>query len=207
MVDSAIVGQPTNASLALGLNQNMRAGRLAELIVQELHGRYYESTYNKAMFSVASQAVATTTVGLATTYTGLCLSNPINSPVNLVINKCTTMQSVIQATQVEAYALAVGYNATTNVTHSTPATPQPNFVGATASANAKADTSATLPTAPLYFAFVQQTAAASTNGPGGQIDLEGSLILPPGGYIAWVTPAQASVAGLWFSFSWEEVPV
>ena len=45
------------------------------------------------------------------------------------------------------------------------------------------------------------------NGTGTVIDLEGSIILPPGGYACWVTPAQASVAGMWFSFNWIEVPI
>ena len=207
MVDQAVVGQPSNTSLAIGSTQNLRAGRLAELIVQELHGRYYESAYNKAIFTAASQAAATTTVGLATTYTGLCVSNSINSPVNLAINKCSFMQSVIQATQPEAFALAVGFNASTNVTHTTPGTPQSSVIGSGITANAKVDIAATLPTAPTYYAFVQNTPAATTNGAGGIIDLEGSLIIPPGGYILWATPAQASVAGMWFSIQWEEIPL
>lgn len=184
-----------------------RAGNLGDLIVSQLHGRYYEQTVRGNTFFVASQAVATSTVGLATTYTGLCLSNPVGSTVNLVLTKASIMQSVIQAVQVEAYALATGYNATTNVTHTTPATPQTTLIGSGLTAIAKADTAATLPTAPVYAVFVQNTATATANGPGSVIDLEGSIILKPGAYIAWVTPAQASVAGMWYSFMWEEVPI
>lgn len=190
-----------------GTTPFLRGGQLGDAIVSELHGRYYETTYRKNSFYVAIQSVATTTVGLATTYTGLVLSNPVGSPVNLALNKCSLMQSVIQATQVEAYALAYGSNTTTNVTHTAAATIQSSFIGSNASSQAKADTSATLPTAPVYGHFITNTAAASTNSPGSVIDLEGSIILPPGAYAAWVTPAQASVAGLWFGFSWEEVPV
>lgn len=54
---------------------------------------------------------------------------------------------------------------------------------------------------------MQNTAAATTNGPGSVVDLEGSVILIPGAYALWVTPGQASVAGMWFSFQWEEVPI
>lgn len=207
MVDTLQVGPQTTVGFGVGTQQPLRGGKFGDMIVSELHGRYYEQVYNKNVFSVASQAVATTTVGLATTYTGLCLSNPINSPVNLVLLKASLMQSVIQSTQPEAYALAYGYNATTNVTHTTPATPQCAMIGATATANAKADTSATLPTAPLYGDFLTNTASATVNNPGAFIDLEGSVILPPGGYACFVTPAQASVAGLWFAIKWEEVPV
>lgn len=185
----------------------IRLGKQMDLIVSELHGRYYENAYRKNSFSVASQAVATTTVGLATTYTGLCLSNPVGSTVNLVLQKASFMQSVIQATQIEGFALAYGFNASTNVTHTTPATPQSTFIGAGTVAKALADVSATLPTAPLYGHFIGNTATATQNNPGGTLDLEGSVILPPGAYACFVTPAQASVAGMWFAFQWEEVLV
>ena len=160
-----------------------------------------------ALCLTSTQALVTTTVGLATTYTGLVLSNPITSSVNLVLNKCSMMQSVIQSTQVEAYAIATGYNATTNVTHTTPVAPRSCFVGASASGIGVADVSATLPTAPFYHCFVTNTGTATADSTGIQVvDFEGSLILPPGAYALWVTPAQASVAGMWFSFQWEEVP-
>lgn len=184
-----------------------RIGRQNDMIVSELHGAYYEQTYRNNMFFAANQAVATTTVGLATTYTGLCLSNPITSTVNLVLNICSVMQSVIQSTQPEAYAIATGFNATTNVTHSAALTPRPCKIGSNVTPQALADTSATLPTAPFYTTFVHNTGTATANGTGAVIDLKGSIILPPGGYALWVTPAQASVAGMWFSFQWEEVPV
>lgn len=159
------------------------------------------------MFSASIQAVATTTVGLATTYTGLCLSNPITSTVNLVLNKCSMMQSVIQATQIEAYALAVGFNATTNVTHTAALTTKSNKIGSGLTSVGLADTSATLPTAPTYHTFVTETASATSQPSTALIDMEGSVILIPGAYACWVTPAQASVAGLWFSFQWEEVVI
>lgn len=190
-----------------GSNPTARAGKSGETVVQALHGRYYEQAIRGGIFYAANQAVATTTVGLATTYTGLVLSNPVGSPVNLVLLKASMMQSVIQATQVEAYGIALGFNASTNVTHTAAITPQPSKVGSGAVAQAKVDSSATLPTAPVYAAFLQNTTTATSNGMGTMVDFEGSVILLPGAYALWVTPAQASVAGLWFSFLWEEVSV
>lgn len=184
-----------------------RGGKTGEVIVGDAHGRYFEAAARGAIFSVASQAVATTTVGLATTYTGLCVSNPVASTVNLVLLKATMMQSLLQATQPEAFAIAFGFSPATNVTHTAALTPQPSRIGSGATPSAKADTSATLPVAPVYGAFVQNTPSATTNGTGGLIDFEGSVILIPGAYALWVTPAQASVAGMWFSFQWEEVAI
>lgn len=185
----------------------VRMGKQGDQIVSELHGRYYEQTYRGFMFSVASQAVATTTVGLATTYTGLVIANPIGSSINMVLNKATAMQSVIQATQPEAYGIALGFNKTTNVTLTTPAVAQSNKVGSGLTSTGVAAVSATLPTAPLYAYFPGATATATQNPGPLTIDFEGSVILIPGAYACWVTPTQASVAGLWFSFAWEEVPL
>jgi hypothetical protein len=191
----------------LGAIVAARGGKGAEVSVSELRARYYQTTYDGAGFSVSAQAVLTTSVGLVTTYTGLALVNPINSPVNLILNKCSWMQSVIQSVQPEAVSLAFGFNNVTAVTLTTPATPQSNKIGSGIAAQAKAATSAILPTAPLYSTFVGNTSSATTNGTGGVIDLEGSIILTPGAYAIWATPGQASVAGMWFSYSWEEQPI
>lgn len=198
-----IAGQQTNGDSAAF---TARGGKQGEQMVSELHGRYYEQAYRGNMFSASLQAVGTTTVGLATTYTGLVLSNPIGSAVNLVLNKASIMQSVIQSTQVEAYAIAIGFNATTNVTHTASLATRSNKVGSGLSSIGLADTSATLPTAPFYHTFMADTGTATADNTGGVIDFEGSLILLPGAYALWVTPAQASVAGMWFSFQWEEIP-
>lgn len=196
---------PQNASDSTQIKA--RGGRQGEQLISELHGRYYEQTFRGNMFSASIQAVATSTAGLALTYTGLVISNPVTSTVNAVINKVSVMQSVIQSAQPEAYAIAVGFNGTTNVTHSAALATRSNLVGSGKTSVVLADTSAVLPTAPFYHTFVHNTGTATANGTGSVIDLEGSVILIPGAYALWVSPAQASVAGLWFSFSWEEVPV
>jgi hypothetical protein len=181
-----------------------RFGRDADLMVSEMRGRYAEATFRGRGFHVAAQAVLTSTVGLATAYTGLVLSNPVASGYMCEINFVSIMQSVLQSTQIEAFALAVGFNATTNVTHTTPQAILSTRIGSGLASNMRADVSATLPTAPTYAMFLQNTATATANGPGVTVDLGGSIMLPPGAYAAIVTPAQASVAGMWYSFQWQE---
>lgn len=191
-----------------GQGANFRLGLDADLIVTELHPRYYEQTVRRKRFSAANQAVVTTTVGLALTYTGLCLSNAPTNTVNLVLDKVSLMQSVLQATQVEAFAIATGFNGTTAVTHTSAVAVKSHLIGSGATGQGLADASATLPTAPFYDTFLTNTGTATADSTGSMvIDLEGSIILPPGAFACFVTPAQASVAGMWFSFSWEEVPV
>ncbi len=206
MLIQTSVGQP--AYQAAGATPNLRSGKYGDTIVSALHGRYYEQAYNGNCFFAASQAVVTTTVGLATTYTGLALWNPIGSSVNLVLNKVSFMQSVIQSVQVEAYGIATGYSATTNPTQSTTVTPQTCKIGSGLTAIAKAASSAnTLSATPVYTHFIGATGTATADATFGFYDLEGSIILTPGAFACWVTPAQASVNGMWFSFGWEEVPV
>lgn len=203
---TGLVG-PATYSDGVQLGQD-RFGRLGDKIVSELNPRYYEQVARGNVYMAASQAVATTTVGLATTYTGLCLSNPIASGKNLAIVIASLAQSVIQSTQVEGYLLATGFNGTTNVTHTTPGTVQTALVGAAANnAVAKVDTAATLPTAPLYSLALTNTGSATANSPGLTVDIGGAIVLAPGAYACFVTPTQASVAGLWFGISWMEIPI
>lgn len=200
-----ITGTQSNSDSTLIVQ---RAGKQGDGIVSALHGRYYEQCYRGKIFTAATQALVTTTVGLATTYTGLVISNPITSTVNMELISASMMQSVIQATQIEAYAIATGYNSTTNVTHTTPVAVRSSLIGTGAAGVGVADVSATLPTAPFYDMFVTNTGTATANSTGVQVvDIAGQIILPPGGYAMFVTPAQASVAGMWFGFKWAEVPV
>lgn len=202
------------AEILTGVQQNadstkiyMRGGKQGDGIVSELQPRYYEQTYRNNRFYAATTALVTTTVGLNTTYTGLVLSNAPSSVVNLVLDKASMMQSVLQSTQVEAFAIATGFS-TTAVTHTTPVAPKSCLIGSGKTPTGLADVSATLPAAPLYTMFITNTGTATADSTGIQVvDFEGSIILPPGGYALWVTPAQASVAGMWFSFQWTEIPV
>lgn len=184
--------------------QPLRQEKTGATVVQELHGRYFETTYRKAGFFVATQALTTTTVGLATTHTGLALSNPVGSGILLAINKVSMGQTTINSA-VNQFALAVGYHGATNVTHTTPVTPRSLYFGVGSGPVALADVSSTLPSAPFYYMFLAITPTATTNPNAALVDLEGSLILPPGGFLCTATQA-ASTAGFWASFQWEEVP-
>jgi hypothetical protein len=78
-------------------NIELRVGHTGEAIVQELHGRYFETMARGALFSAANPAAQAVSVALATTYTGLMLYNPIGSGVMLVPNKVKFALSVAPA--------------------------------------------------------------------------------------------------------------
>lgn len=191
----------------LGTFKPFTSGASGAQRVLDAHGRYYDSASLKRMFFAATPSGQTTTVGLATTYVGLVLSNPVGNSFNLALSKVGWAQSVINAA-VNAVGLAVGYNQATNVTHTTPVTAAHcTFFQASGQTTAKVDTAATLPTAPVYFMFLQSTPTATTNPSGGWIDLEHSLIIPPGGYVMTATVAASPAAAFWASMSWEEIPI
>lgn len=186
-----------------GAFPNARQGKTGDVIVSELNGRYYEQTSRQNVFNVATQALVTTTVGLATTYTGLALSNPVGNTKNLAILKVTFALGVITAAA-NTFGVAAGYNGSTNVTHTTPVTPRSSLFGTGAAPTALADVSATLPTAPFYVAFLGCNPSATTNGGTLVLDFEGSLVIPPGGYVLTTTQAVVTT-GFWGSFSWMEI--
>lgn len=183
---------------------SVRSGRQGDVIVSELHGRYYESTFRKNQFIVANQAAQAVSVALTTAYTGLLLCNPLASGKNLVLQKVGIALTAAPAA-IAAIGLLVGFNAGTNVTHTTPNTSLRNAFLGDAAPVALVDNAATLPTAPtlampLMGGFT--AAALPSTGPS-LVDLEGCIILPPGGYAGIY--ALTAVTGL-FGFGWEEVP-
>jgi hypothetical protein len=188
-----------------GAQANLRGGNLGELITQELHGRYYEQVYRKNMFFAANQAAQAVSVALATTYTGLVVSNPAGSTVNMVLNKIGIALSAAPAA-IAPIGLITGYNAAGIVTHTTPLTPQSANIGSGANCAGKADAAATLVGTPAWSLPLMSgfTAAALPSAGPQVIDVEGIIVIPPGGFAA--IGALTAVTGL-FSMFWEEVPV
>ena len=198
-----------NQSIAPGTQVPLRQGNLGDAIVSELHGRYYETNYRKMLFNGGVVGV-TTTVGLAVAYTGLILSNNPGNTVNLVLQKCAYAFTIVFPA-VAVIGLMTGFNAGTAVTHTTPVTPRSQYFGTGPSGVGTLDQSATMPTAPTINTILGAglTGAVTTTPyiPAGIFDLEGSIILPPGGYCAFYTSAVSPTGGASFSFIWEEVPI
>lgn len=205
-MSNIIVGPQT---LTDGGSAPPRGGRSGETLIGAFHARYYEAAYRSSLFNGAIVGQVTT-VGLATTYTGLCLSNPVNSTVNLVLTKVGVALLVANAAAA-AVGIMTGFNAATNVTHTAVVTPRSQKFTAVGGGVGLLDSSATLPTAPTLNTILGAgTTAAITTAPtgfGGLWDLDGSIILTPGAYAAIYTSTASGAASGAFSFTWEEVPV
>lgn len=208
LIITGIVGNG-RSGISDGSPSDMRLGKTGELAVADAHSRYYEPTYRNIMFNGAIVGV-TTTLGLTTTYTGLCLSNPVGSNKNLVINK-VGWSFIVAFAAGSVIGLMTGYNISTNVTHTTPVTPRSQLFNTASGGVGLLDSSATLPTAPTINTILGSgvTGAITTIPSLGPsiIDLEGSIILPPGAYCAFYTSTISGASGSAFSFQWEEVGI
>lgn len=202
----------TSTSLGAGTQPVTRLGNMGDAVISELHGRYYEAAYRRTIYYATALAQTSTafTSGTTTAVVGLTISNPISSPVNLVLNKIGLSYTVVFSA-VASIGLAVGYNSAVNVTHTTPVIVRSGYVGVGSAGYGLVDSSATVPTAPnTTHIFGAGLTGATTTVPyiGPQlIDLEGSVILPPGAYATIVTSTASGTSGAFYSCSWEEVPL
>lgn len=209
IIQGQIGALATSSSLPAGQQAVIRQGNMGDAIVSELHGRYYEAAYRRTLFSATQTAVGTTVAGAVAGVTGtVVVSNPINSPVNVVLNKVLVSMTAVGAAGF--VALGTGYNSGTNVTHTTGLTIKNNFIGVGSAGYALADAAATMPTAPTYSHIIGGIGTLAATGfglqPAFSLDLEGSVILPPGGYAAILTSA-IQTSALLGSIQWEEVPL
>ena len=207
MIIQGQVGSPAQSNTT-GSTPAIRQGQLGDMIVSELHGRYYETAYRRNMF-VATTGLQTASNGIiapGSAYTGLSLYNPVNSSVNLVLNKVGFAFAV--APTATLYGLATGVSTQVPGT-TTLATTRNAFVnGQNAQgqgiAYSVATYAASVANTPVVHTIVgAQAAAVGSNFQ----DLEGSVILPPGTFLQFYLSAASGATGTAYSLQWEEVPV
>lgn len=171
---------------------------------------YQELAYRGKVYMASNQAATTTTAGLAATHTGVCISNPAGSNVNLVMLQYSIAVSGAPAA-LAIIGLQGGYSAAGVVAHTTPLIPLSTFMNTIiATGVGKADAAATLvgtPTVLMALGVTPLTGATAqvVNPPVvlNVYDFKGSFVLPPGAYIATYTSSVLSVIA---SFTWAEVP-
>lgn len=200
-LNQGLVGVQNNSDGTTPITQQM--DQQGAGLVTELHARYYQQTVRSKMFSVNTQGTAvTTTAALATTWTGLGLGNAASSGVNLVLNKFTATQFAVGA------AATVGLMGGTGTIAASLAI-QSRLLGSGAVSLATASAGATIST-PLLITTFGSLGSVATTGyglePGIYVDLEGSIIVPPGSFIVTYTSI-VTTSALNFGFCWEEVPI
>lgn len=201
-----LVGTPSKSGSGLGAAK-LTGDNQGNLLVSEYHGRYYNAAYNNGsptnMYSLANQAAVTTTAALATTFTGLSVANPAGSGVNLEILFFSCAQFAVGAAAAIGYMTGVGASAGSLI-------PRPAMIGQAPGSKAVGSAGSTLGGTPVLEEVIGSCGSLATTGYGLQPalykDIGGSLIIPPGSFIASFTSI-ATTTALLFGFKWLEVPI
>jgi hypothetical protein len=207
MADKYVQSSPTYELPEGSAASVERIGPQGQLLTDSLHGSMFESSRCGTLFFAANQAAVTTTVALATTYTGLCVSNPVGNNRDLIIRAINFKLSVAPA-GITLVGIMGGYVSTGGVTaHTTPLVYGTAVwscnLGSNAVPTAKADSAATIVAPkfmwPLLGGF---TAGALYPDSAAFIDSQGAWVVQPGGYVALYT---LTVSVGFASIVWEEV--
>jgi hypothetical protein len=222
-------GQAGPRTIAVGSTEDVRLGLTAEVVVQELHGRFYEQNRLGALFSagmgMTSISNATYTVGTLTNAVTPIVGvwNPSTSLVNLVLLQATlaVSQTALQATGPGGFVWAMSVGNTAISTGAAPLN-RKSLVLAGSSAKDLTNTTPTGLTNNLVVRFASalgggsavgaaflatQAGAQTVQAPGNVENFDGGLIVPPGGFLALLatlTPVGHSAAS---ALVWEEVPL
>ena len=191
------VGQITAAA---GSVNPLRTNTEGALAVTPIGGKYYEQAEDESLFSVSNQAAVAVTAALATTYTGLLIGNAAGTGKNLILNRMT-----YAATVAIPAATSIGIMGGQMTALASTLTPKNRYLGGAASI-AWCEDSCTIATPILLEAFAiawAEATSAGTLGSPNVIDFDGSIIIPPGSFVAAYSTAALS-ASMLFSFMWHE---
>jgi len=211
-VSTGVVGGTIPSGDTLTLND--RLGHTGDQIFSEYASRYGEATRRGEMYAAGSQTGVTFTVGLATTYTGFILINPINSGVyaELVYAKATLSIAASVPGPIGLIGGGSAAGVTTYTAISTAlwgSTKLDSNAATNASKCAVAAAGITLVGAPRYVDWlgIAGTVATTSLGlaQGLLCEYAGSIVVGPGGYIAFgsnVAEATALCAFIWRETAW-----
>lgn len=207
------VGPSSSSSITAGGSVNIRQGQLGEVIVQQLHGRMYETAYRGNMFctyinalTLASTHATPLAAGTGTPIIGL--HNPLGSGKNLVIQRVAYNTTSGTPGGPLLYNLIVNpQNITATVTGTYFNCASLQQSGSVCRLfNNVATTGSTAGTAMRTMGGTTTTAAAA--GTYMVIDnVEGALIVPPGLMLALACTAAGTTHIISAYAEWEEVPV
>jgi hypothetical protein len=227
MLIQGSVGQPTSTSIASGTTPTVRLGQLGDVVVSELHGRFYEQVYRNNMFSVGTLAATAFTANhISGTSTGtpiLGVANPSTSTVNLVLSQAALQVFPNSLTSgaapsgfVWAWSLGnagittagvVPYNRKTLAQ----AGSQARGFGGSSALTGLTNTIVAAEGADFQTpGAVTYTTLGSTSiqpSVGGVQNFDGSLIVPPGAVLGLLAIAAATTFSFVGRLMWEEVPV
>ena len=206
-----IEGRVGAISAEEGTENPLTTTKEGSLYVNQSSGKYTEAVRVGRVFVAANQAAVALTAAMATTYTGLVLFNPATSLKNLVLLQFGYALTVALPTAATVIGLMTGTVVTAaTMDAATAITPRNRLVGSANTSSAIVDNGCTLNGTPVLEQVFSQVGTLATTGsqvnPPNVIDIDGSLILKPGSYVAAYSFAANTACAL-FSFMWEEIDV
>ena len=221
-------GVQQNADGALN---TARAGKTGEMIVSELHGRFYENCYRNNLFSISSKLTALSAATATATSLGsgaqpiVGVWNPINSPVNIVLLQSAMRDAINTATSVApgdfVWAVSTGNYAPLTAGTSPFSRKTLNNSGSQTMAftlsGGQVLTGLTNnlviiePAADFNSAsaLLTTTIAAATPTPSAAAaqNFDGSWIIPPGGVLALMNTLSTTTHSVAARLLWAEIPL
>jgi hypothetical protein len=225
MLSQGQVGPTVSAD---GIQAALRSGKTGEQIVTELQGRFYENAYRGAAFrtgSTAITALSANSITSATSATGtpiLGIYNPLGSGKNAVILQATLQVMANTLTTPVGAGAFVWLVSTGNSAVSTGATPFnmgtlaasgsvcKGFVGGvalTGLTNVMAVAFAADFQTPTGLTHGTMTAVQPLFSVGGVSNIDGSIIVPPGGVLGLYNTVSTTTMSAVGSLLWNEVAV
>jgi hypothetical protein len=221
------VGSPAQSATP-GANPAIRQGQLGDVIVSELHGRFYEQVYRGAVYSTGSTLTALTSTnatvtGLTGTATPIvAVYNPVSSPVNLVLLQASVQLAANNLTSGAAPGALVWVYSNGNNAISTGSQPFNRKTLTTAGSYAKAFNMTVALTGltnnlaifegaqlqnvtGLTYTTLGSTALLPSYG--GVQNIDGSIIVPPGSVFGLMNTVSSTTFSASTNLMWEEVPL
>ena len=208
------VGPPSTGQIGPGTAANVRLGGLADLVLSELQGRYYENTYRGNTWSAAAAAVGATIIAANASPVGagaaalFALYNVAGNALNAVIKR--VIINTISGTPGGGFvwnviATPAGITATANVTPINNKT----FAAAGSMMRIFSQTALTGSVLSTMFRPIGGPAAIAA-GAGLYSVVEetaGDIIVPPGGALIIANTATGTTHVVCCGLTWDEVPV
>jgi hypothetical protein len=214
-----------------GTYPELRGARKGGLVSQDVGSRFEEACYRGVLFSTGTSVAALTAATILLTSAAqpiLGVWNPLNSPVNVVIlqaavqayiNTFTTpvgLGSFVWASSVGNNNLTAGLNPFCRKTLANQGSQAKAFNVGTASLLTGLTNNLVIfegagellsPTGQTYGTIVAPTAGTSLTSFGGVANIDGSIIVPPGGVLALLNTTSTTTMSVEGRLMWEEIPL
>ena len=230
------VGPSSPQSLSAGTNPTVRIGQLGDVVVSELHGRFYEQAYRGNFFRTGTTAVVAGTANhgttnglsatLATAAAGtpmLGVWNPPTSTVNLVLTQAVLEAYMNTVTTPVPFAALVWAVSQGNGAITTGLTPWNSKTLTQVGSQAKAFAGATALTGLTNILTAIEVADFAAGGSSitygtiantavappmiGIQNFDGQIIVPPGAVFGLYNTAATTTFSFTGRLLWEEVPL